>query len=311
MTIGIRTRVILGLAVVSLVWGSTWLAIKIGLRTVPPILSASLRFLIAAGLLGVLLYYRGTGIRKDPQFWRLAIFLSLLSFSIPFSLVYWGQNRIPSSLASILFAIFPFWVALFSYLRLPNEPMTLPKVFGIVCGFAGIVVIFSSELTLATSFAEWGMAAIVASAIMQAFALVILKKEGKGIDVVSLNFASMLISGCILFAFSMVAETFTHLEFGTDAILSLLYLATFGSVLTFVTYFWLVKHVEVVLLSLTAFVTPIIAVVLGTIVLNERLAPQVFAGSVLVLSGILLANAPDLLVVLKRGKALLWEEERS
>ncbi len=311
MTISIRTKVILGLAIVCLVWGSTWLAIKIGLQTVPPILSASLRFLIAAALLRVLMYHRRTNISKDPKFWRLAIILSLLSFSIPFSLVYWGQNRIPSSLASILFATFPFCVALFSHLRLPNESMTLAKGLGIVSGFAGIIVIFSGELTLATEFAEWGMAAIVASAIMQAYALVTLKKEGKGIDVVSLNFAGMIISGCLLFAFSMAVESFSDLSFGTDAILSILYLSTFGSVLTFVTYFWLVKHVEVVLLSLTAFVTPIIAVLLGTIVLNERLAPQVPIGSALVLSGILLANAPDLLDILKRGKALLWEEERS
>ncbi len=90
-------------------------------------------------------------------------------------------------------------------------------------------------------------------------------------------------------------------------ILSLVYLALFGSVITFVTYFWLLKHVEVVLLSLTAFVTPIIAVVAGVIVFQESFTLQMLGGSVLVLAGIVVANSTDLVVLIKRGRAVLWD----
>lgn len=311
MTLSVRAKVVLGLAVVCLVWGSTWLAIKIGLRTVPPILSASLRFLLAAALLRIIMLRRNTALPNDRNFWKLATILSLLSFSIPFSLVYWGQSRIPTSLASILFASFPFSVAVFSHFRLPYEPMTIAKAMGIIFGFAGIVVVFSGEFHLINTFAEWGMVAIVAAALLQAYALVTLKKEGKSVDVVSLNYVGMLLAGILLMLLSLSVESFETLRFGTEAILSLLYLSTFGSVITFVTYFWLVKHVEVVLLSLTAFVTPVIAVVLGTVVLKEQLAPEVLSGSVLVLGGILIANSPDLLDRLKKQQSLFWEEERN
>ncbi|HWP81059.1 MAG TPA: EamA family transporter [Bacteroidota bacterium] len=307
MKASIRTKVVLGLVVVCLIWGSTWLAIKVGLRTVTPFLAASLRFFIAALLLFAISRIRGSKSPLGKRFWSVAILLSLLSFSIPFALVYWGQSQIPSSLASILFATFPFSVALFSHFRLPDEPMTLAKGLGIVSGFSGVYIIFASELTFASELAEWGMLAIVASAVMQAYALVSFKKYGKGLDLVRVNLAAMTIGGILLFLVSLFTEQHDGVRFDNLAILSLIYLSVFGSVVTFLTYFWLVKHVDVVLLSLTAFVTPIIAVLLGTLVLRESLAPQVLAGSTLVLGGILIANSPDVLTLAKRGKAWLLD----
>jgi drug/metabolite transporter (DMT)-like permease len=305
----LSTKVTFGLMVICMIWGSTWLAIKVGLQTVPPFFAASFRFFIAAAILLAILRVRGLPIQGDKSFWNMALILGLLSFSIPFASVYWGQKQIPSSLASILFATFPFCVAIFSHLRLPGEPMTVPKVLGVVFGFIGVYVIFASEVTFASEKAELGMAAIVVSALMQAFALVSLKKRGRGMDVISLNFIGMIIGAVVLLGMSLAFEDHREMLFDRTAILSLLYLSIFGSVIAFVTYFWLVKHVEVVLLSLTAFVTPIIAVLLGKLVLDEHLSPQVLSGSILVLGGILIANATDVLEALKKGRAFLFDGE--
>jgi drug/metabolite transporter (DMT)-like permease len=142
---------------------------------------------------------------------------------------------------------------------------------------------------------------------MQSYALVSFKKFGAGIDLVRVNLVAMSISGVLLLLISLLTERYDGVRFDTIAVASLFYLSIFGSVITFLTYFWLVKHVDVVLLSLTAFVTPIIAVLLGTLILGEALAPQVLAGSTLVLGGILIANSPDVLVLAKRGKAWLLD----
>lgn len=302
-----RLKVILGIAVVCLIWGTTWLAIKIGLRSIPPMLGASLRFLIASLFLLGLIEWRKISFPRSMVFWKLGLLMGLSSFGIPLALVYWGTQFIPTGLASILFATYPFAVALCSYVMLREEKLNRAKISGIVLGFIGVYIIFSSEYMFQSPFGVEGMIAIVASSVLQAFALVSVKKYGGPYNPVSLNYVGMVIAGVILAATSFLLENHAGLVFNQEAILSLVYLAIFGSVVTFVTYFWLLKHVEVVLLSLTAFVTPIIAVIAGVIVFDELFTMQMLAGSFLVLIGIVVANSADLAVLIKRGRAVLWD----
>ncbi len=302
-----RLKVIIGIVVVCLIWGTTWVAIKIGLRSIPPMLGASLRFLLASLFLLGLIEFRRVQFAKDKIFWKLGILMGLSSFGIPLALVYWGTQFIPTGLASILFATHPFAVALCSYFMLPTEHLSRAKLGGIILGFIGVYVIFASEYEFQSTFGVEGMIAIIASSALQAFALVTVKKYGRPYNPVSLNYVGMVIGGVLLAGTSFLMENHSGLVFNQGAILSLVYLALFGSVVTFVTYFWLLKHVEVVLLSLTAFVTPIIAVIAGVMVFDESFTTQMFAGSILVLAGILIANSTDLAAVLRRGRAVLWE----
>ncbi|MEP0821227.1 MAG: EamA family transporter [Ignavibacterium sp.] len=290
-----------------MIWGTTWLAIKIGLRSMPPILGASLRFLLASLFLLGLIELRRIQFAKDEMFWKLGILMGFSSFAIPLALVYWGTQFIPTGLASILFATYPFAVALCSYFILPNERLTKPTLAGILLGFVGIYVIFASEFSFQSSLGIEGMIAIILSSVLQAFALVTVKKYGGPYNTMSLNYVGMVIGGVLLAIMSFATENHEGIVFNQEAILSLVYLALFGSVVTFVTYFWLLKHVAAVLLSLTAFVTPIIAVVAGVIVFGEKLTVQIFIGSALVLGGIVVANSADLIAVLKRGRAFLLE----
>lgn len=305
----IRTqrKVGIGFVVVCLIWGSTWLAIKLGLETVPPFLAAGLRFLLASIVLGGLVFLRNERLPGERGFRALVVFISLTSFSIPFALVYWGQHLIPSALASILFATFPFFVAVFSHIVLPNERMSGPKMLGVLLGFVGVYVIFSSGLSLGARLEFGGMVAIVASSLIQAISLVFLKKHGESYSTLSINFVSIGMSAVLLLCTSAVVEDYTNVVFTSKAILSLLFLAIFGTVVTFVTYFWMIKHVQAVLLSMTSFVTPIIAVVLGALVMHEQLAPQIVSGAALVLGGILVANGRDLVKLISVRKSLLWD----
>ncbi len=273
----------------------------------PPLLSAGLRFLLASVVLYGLMKVRGEKLPRTRAFASLVIFMGLSAFSIPYALVYWGQQMIPSALASILFATYPFFVGLFSYFFLPSENMNFLKFLSLVLGFAGVYIIFSSELNFDTGIAITGMAAIVVSAFIQAGSLVYLKKFGEAVSPVTLNFASMSLGAVLLLVGSVFSETYSAVTWTGQAIGSIVYLALFGNVIAFVSYFWLVKHVETVLLSMTSFVTPILAVVLGAMVAGEQLTPQVFSGACLVLCGILAANGRDLAKMIASGKSLLWD----
>ncbi len=273
----------------------------------PPILGASLRFLLASLFLLGIIEFRKIQFARDQVFWRLGLLMGLSSFGIPLALVYWGTQFIPTGLASILFATHPFAVALFSYFILPKERLNRAKLGGIILGFVGVYVIFASEFSFQSTFGVEGMIAIILSSALQAFTLVTVKKYGGPYNTMSLNYVGMVIGGVLLAGVSLLVENHAGLVFNEGAVFSLIYLALFGSVVTFVTYFWLLKHVEVVLLSLTAFVTPIIAVIAGVVVFQESFTVQMMIGSALVLVGIIIANSNDLVAVVRRGKAVLWE----
>jgi drug/metabolite transporter (DMT)-like permease len=307
VTIRLKTKVVIWLIVVCLIWGSTWLVIKLGLATMPPLLAAGLRFLLASLILLGMLVIRKEELPRGKAFRMLVVVMGLTAFSVPYALVYWGQRLIPSALASILFASYPFFVAIFSHVFLPSERMNWLKVIGVVLGFTGVYVIFSSQIAIDATIAVGGMAAIVMSAFIQAGSLVYLKKHGETYSPISVNFVSMSIGALILLVASVATESYVTVSFTGQVLFSIIFLAVFGNVVAFVSYFWLVKHVETVLLSMTSFVTPIIAVALGALVLSETLSPRMFSGATLVLCGILAANGKELVRMIASGKSLLWD----
>ncbi len=286
-----RLKVIIAYTAICTIWGSTWLAIKVGLETMPPTLSAGLRFLLAGMILYVVIR-----VKKIPVPWTAAsrkfyLVAAFTSFSLPFGLVYWGEQRISSGLTSILFATFPLWVAVMSSLMISTEKITVPKIIGVMLGFSGVVTIFSHDLRFdGETAAMFGMGAVILSAAIQGFSAVMIKKFGHEISPFVVSFVPMSISAVLLLGFSAATEDYSSLRFTTAAVGSIVYLAVFGTIVTFVSYFWLLKRVEVVLLSLTAFVTPLIAVLLGVFFLGESVSPQLFGGALLVLFGIASAN---------------------
>ena len=289
-----RVRVWIGFVIVSWVWGSTWLAIKIGLHSVPPMIGAGIRFLIASMILYIIVKMRKIEIPVSPDLRRLYLWLILFSYAIPFGLVYWCQQFIPTGLSSILFGAYPLWVALLSHFLLSNERLDFHKIAGILLGFIGVFIIFSRDVHWTDSNGFIGMAGILSTTLMQAFALVMIKKYGQPVSPFALNLVGMSVAGVLLFGAGLMFESFSAIKWDAAAVGSILYLAIVGSVIAFVTYHWLLKRVEAVYLSLVSFINPIIAVILGAIVLDETLAASVFLGAALVLVGILAANGRQL-----------------
>lgn len=296
-----RALVLAGFTAISVVWGSTWLAIKIGLGSISPVFGVAIRFTLAACILFAIVRFRGERLSWGRENLPVFLVLGFFSFSLPFVLVYWGQQYIDSGLASILFATYPFVVAVFSHLFLPGEPLSAFKVGGALLGFAGVVVIFWADLAGGTAGFP-GMAAIVLSTVLQGFSLVSVKRMGKHIGPVQLTLGGMSVSIVVLWAMAFALEDPSALRFDAAGIGSIVYLGTFGSVLTFVVYYWLLKRVEAIFLSLTSLITPVLAVVLGAIVLGEILPGSIYVGAAMVLAGILVANGGDILARAERHR---------
>ncbi len=297
-----KLRIWVGFSIVSFVWGSTWLAIKIGLEDIPPFLGAGIRFAVATVILLIIVRVRKIGVPFTRDAKKVYLVLGILSFGIAYGLAYWGEQYITSGLCSVLFAAYPLCVAVFSHFVLENERLTVYKITGIVLGVVGLAIIFRSDLSLSGSTGILGMTALLLSAMLQGVTLVQIKKYGQPVSPFAMNLVGMGLGSIILLALGFASESSQSIVWNSAAVGSVLYLAAFGSVLAFATYYWLLKRIEAVYLSLTTFINPIVAVILGAIVLGESLSPQTAVGAAFVLVGLLAANGKRLLELRRQAK---------
>ncbi|MFZ5949018.1 MAG: DMT family transporter [Stygiobacter sp.] len=292
-------KIVLGYILICLIWGSTWLAIRLGLDSLTPILSAGFRFSIASILVFVFMKIQKLKLQTDPLSIKIYLILGFFSFLIPFGLVYWAEQFIPSGLASVLFSVMPFFVIIFSYIFLKEEIITVFQIIGSLLGFIGVAIIFLEKLHINFENDFWGMFAVLFSSILQAGIAIILKKYAKHLNPLSMNFVPLAIAGSSMMIIGLSFENISHIKINLNAVVSVLYLALFGTVITFSTYYWLMKKINLLFLSLSTFITPIIAVILGWIILKENFSFQALIGSILVLVGILFANFTNIKAYLK------------
>jgi len=270
-----------------LIWGSTWLAIKIGLEGAPPFLAASLRFLLAsATLFGAVIVTRSALPRTRVE-WGLVAFVGIVLFTTDYGLIYWGQNNgVESGLSAILFATMPLQTALVAHGLLSEERLTLQKIAGIVIGFAGLLVVFRGQLALAGPSEFLPMLAVVAAASCGAVTTVAMKRWGHDTNPFSFNAFAMGVGGTALAGLSLGASETWAVPSWPQGIVAILYLALAGSVVTFVTFLWLLKTTQATAMSYIALIIPIVAVFLGVSVGSEVLDPLAIVGAAMTLFGI-------------------------
>lgn len=301
--IRITPLIALGYLAICLIWGSTWLVIRLGMESLTPFISAGVRFTIASSVIFTVMKIKNIPLIVDGSAMKIYITGGFFSFLIPFGLVYWGQQFISSGLASVLFAVYPFSVATVAHFSLNEERLKKTKVFGMLTGFTGIIIIFSDNFSIRFNMMEFlGMAAVVGSGIIQSFVVVLIKKEGKHLNPFSMNLVPMAIAAVGFLITGFLVEDVSRNRFDLNGILSVLYLGIFGSIVTFTTYYWLLKKVSVLLMSLIAFITPIIALILGWLVYNEKLTMFHLTGSIFVLTGLLISQSE--LIMKKDNKAV-------
>jgi len=270
-----------------LIWGSTWLFIKLGLDDLPPFTFAGIRFVIASAILFAIIKARRLSLPRTRADWSLLAVTGVLSFSLNYGLLFWGEQYISSGLAALLQVTIPAFGLIFAHYYLPGERMTPAKIFGIVMGVAGVGVVFSNQLSVAGPRALAGCAALVVGSACAAAANVLVKKDGAKLDPAILAGGQMFFGLIPLLVIGIPLEG-NPLQFHWTrmAVISLFYLAIVGSVAAFLLYYWLVQHMDVTKTMLVALVTPVIAVTLGVMVLHEELNWRTFAGGAMIISGI-------------------------
>jgi drug/metabolite transporter (DMT)-like permease len=269
------------------IWGSTWLFIKLGLEDLPPLTFAGIRFVIASAILFTIVVVRRVPIPRSRSDWLLLAITGILAFSLNYGLLFWGEQYISSGLAALLQSTIPAFGLIIAHFYLPGEQMTPAKIFGVIMGVAGVGVIFSNQLSVAGPGALAGCAALVLSSVCAAYSNVLVKARGQHLDPAILAAGQMLCGLVPLLLIGIPLEgTPFNFRWTPRALVALFYLAIVGSVTAFLLYYWLVRNMDVTKTMLIALVTPVVAVTLGMLVLDEKLDWRTLAGGAMIMSGI-------------------------
>ena len=269
------------------IWGSTWLFIKLGLEDLPPVTFAGIRFVIACAILVVWIRLRRMPIPKSRGDWILLAISGILAFGLNYGLVFWGEQYISSGLAALLQATLPAFGIVFAHFHLPAERLSWAKIAGVVLGVFGVGVVFSNQLAIAGTRALAGSVALVLSAVFAAYSNVLVKAYGKHLDPAILAAGQMLFGLLLLLGVGIPLEgNPLNFRWTPMALIALVYLAVVGSVIAFLLYYWLLLNMDVTNSMLIALVTPVVAVILGMLVLDEEIGWRTLIGGATIMLGI-------------------------
>jgi len=286
-----RGRLIGGFLLLTLIWGTTWAAIRIGLDGVPPFTGVAVRFAIAGTLLLALALALGVRLGRRRHEKALWVANGVLTFCLSYSIVYWSEQYIPSGLAAVLFATYPLFVALVAHLLLADERLAARAGVGLVLGFAGVAVIFSDDLALlGGEQVRHAALVMLGSPLVSAIATVAIKRWGTGVHPLSLSAVPMLFTGAVMGVVAAGTERGRPLVLDGRSVGALLYLAVLGSAVTFTVYYWLLARVSATRLALMSYLIPIVALAIGAVLFDEPLRPRLLAGSALILAGVVIVS---------------------
>jgi drug/metabolite transporter (DMT)-like permease len=282
----------------TLIWGTTWAVIRLGLEGIPPLTGVALRFALAGALLLALVRHFGvrfTWSRRELGLWAMnGLFSFSASYTIvywadsaSYTIVYWAEQHIPSGLAAVLFATYPLMVAVIAHFALPGERLGWRAAGGILLGLAGVAVIFSDDLRLlgGANVREVALVMLL-SPFVSAVATVAVKRWGQGIHPLSLTAVPMLLTAVVVGSLALVFERQATVVFDLRSVGALLYLAVLGSAVTFTIYYWMLANAPATRVALIAYTIPIVAVAVGALLFQEPVRPLVIVGGALVLVGV-------------------------
>lgn len=279
-------KTLLGFAIIYFVWGSTFLAIRIGVREVPPFLMAAMRFLVAGLVLYVLMIARG---ERSPtkREWTSASVLAVLIFVIDYGLLFWAEQRVPSGVAAVMMATIPVFMSLSEIILLRTQRLTLRLAVALLIGIGGVAVLTSQSLSLGGApIDRLGAGALLVASISWSVSSSLTRKLPLPHSKVMSSGAQMLLGGVFLAITAAALGEFRGFHpagVSTVAWLALLYLIVAGSIIAFTTYVWLIHHQPPTKVGTYAYVNPVVAVLLGYYFGGEALGLRTILGTVCVL----------------------------
>lgn len=285
-----RTSAYTAWVVVCVVWGTTYLGIRIALETIPPFLMAAMRWLMAGGLLGAGLVARGEKLPARDS-WGAYALLGLLMMGIGNGGVVWAEQTVPSGLTAVLVAGIPFWMVGIERFMFEGDPITGRRTAGLVLGFSGIVLLVWPELTVSggRSFL-FGVLATQIACLGWAIGSSISRRRRHTENVLAAAAMQMIFAGLALAVAGLAHGEWSAVAFNARTAWAMVYLILAGSVVGYSAYAYALKHLPVTTVSLYAYINPVIAVALGTLLLGEPFSPRIVVASAVVLGGVLLVR---------------------
>jgi drug/metabolite transporter (DMT)-like permease len=273
---------------VCLIWGTTYLGIRICLETMPPFLMGGLRWLIAGGLLTTYLLANGQKL-PPPSRWRSIALLGFLLLGLGNGGVVIAEQWVPSGLTAVLVATSPFWMACVEMFLPDGERLRPAALAGLVLGFSGILLLVWPDLTLEATGRGGFLGGILAAQIAcagWALGSSYSKRQQRNENVLGTTALQMLAGGLIMTVAGTLTGEWAHLSFTTRTTWALVYLSTIGAIGGFVAYTYALRHLSVSFVSLYAYINPVIAVALGILLLNEPFDSRMAAAAALVFAGV-------------------------
>src|SRR5213595_3880734 len=269
------------------VWSSTWLVIKIGLRDLPPISYAAIRFVLAVIVLLAVSTGRVRLLPQQASDYVLLAFTGVVMFAVNYGLLFWGELYVSSGLAAVLQATIPIFGMVFAHLMLPDEPMRLRKLAGSLLALGGVAIICARLLGFNGTLAFWGGLGIVFGAAGAAFSNVLLKARAIRLAPAMIAAWQMIFGAAPLLVTGLIIEgNPLRFRWAALSIFCLFYLAVIGSALTFLLLYWLLPRMSVARLQAISLITPPGAVALGWAIGGETFSLWSLLGGCLVLAGV-------------------------
>ena len=283
-------KLLLAFAIIYLVWGSTYLAIRIGVREIPPFLMAGLRFSVAG--LAMWAWMRVTGTPSPTlREWRDATFLGTLMFLIDYACLFWAEQRVPSGIAAVILAMIPVCITLLEIIFLRTQRLSLRLALGLAVGIIGVVVLTNpwasrgevpinrgGVIALLVSCCGWSIGTIVSNRLTL--------PSSKPMSAA----AQMLSGGIQLLVLATVTGEFTHFraqDISASAWLSLVYLIIAGSIIGYTAYVWLLHYESPTRVGTYAYVNPVVAVILGATLGGEVMGRRTIFGTALIVISVI------------------------
>jgi drug/metabolite transporter (DMT)-like permease len=315
-----RTSAVLvwgAILILYVVWGSTYLGIRIAVDSIPPFVMAAVRFAVAGTVLlaAVFVFRRGSVPRPSVREWRDSLIVGALLLGGGMGLVAWGEQTIPSGITALLIAMMPIWVAVlgraFLGQRLPRE-----AAIGIGTGLIGVAILVGPSLLIDRSLDPAGIVALVLSPIAWSAGSLFSAHRARLPNDPFLTTGMEMVGGAMVLALASIVSgelgSFHVETITSESIVALVYLTVIGSLVAFTAYAWVLRHAPLPMIATYAFVNPVVAVFLGWLVLREDVSPrQLIAGSVIVVGVALIVAARTRMVATRPAAAPPTLEPRS
>ena len=282
-----KIGIVLAFAALCVIWSSTWLAIKVGLRDLPPISFAAIRFVIAIAVLMAVSAGRVKLLPKNRADIALLAFTGVIMFALNYGLLFWGEQHVSSGLAAVLQAMIPIFGMVFAHMLLPSEPLRWQRIAGALLAIGGVALICGRLLDRNGVMAFWGGLGIVIGGAAAALSNVLLKRRALELAPAMIAAWQMIFGTAPLLALGFVLDgNPIHFHWSGTALFCLFYLAVIGSALTFLLLYWLMPRMGVTNLQTISLITPPGAVAFGWLLGGETFSLWSLVGAVFVLSGV-------------------------